>query len=516
MKISNYNYFLLESKLTNLILEAEIQYQQDFIDILDRIKSPIAEELIKLIGKDLKVTTNFLGIGDKEDEVTFFAPNDKLTKYQIMDPGHTYSSYTDLFKERGLESEYYPSLPQFTTGQVVHIFEPTDPINRSGKRIAHFVSDDGKNCFIWMNALRVIPGGKPQRSSIGRIARRILDVADKKFTDKELEDFVNQFKNQINIKKNRSSLFQIVEGDKIKYYYHLDRYDYTKEGTLHGSCMRYNKCQKYFGIYTENPQVCKLLILKSPDDENLIIGRALVWTLDTGETFMDRIYFSYDEDVELFKEYARTKGWCYKAKQESSHHSRIEFSTERKREGDLTVKLEKYWFEDYPYMDTLKYLNEGPQIISTNNYRSDLTLESTDGGRGECDTCNGDRRVDCPECDGDERVECGRCDGDGSVQCNNCDGNGEVDCSNCDGNGEVDCSNCDGDGKIEEDGEEVECPDCSGKGKEECSDCSGKGKEECSDCDGDGENECSRCDGDGRVSCDNCGGDGRVDCPDCN
>jgi len=515
MKISNYNYFLLESKLTNLILEAEIQYQQDFIDILHRIKSPIAEELINLIGKDLKVTTNFLGIGDKEDEVTFFAPNNKQIKYQILDPGHTYGSYTDLFRDRGLEGEYYPSLPQFTTGQVVHIYEPTDPLNQTGKRIAHFVSDDGKNCFIWMNALREIPAGKPQRSSIGRITRRILDIADKKFPDKELEDFVNQFKNQINIKKNRSLLFKIVEGDDIKHFYHRDNYDNTKEGTLQQSCMRYPKCQDFFGIYTENPQVCKLLILRSPDDEDLIIGRALVWTLDTEETFMDRIYFSYNEDVELFKEYAKSKGWCYKAKQESSHHSRIEFNQDKKREGDLTVKLEKYWFDDYPYMDTLKFLNESSKTLSTNNYRSDLTLESTTGGRGECDMCNGDGRVDCPECDGDERVDCGGCDGDGSNECNNCDGYGEVDCSNCDGYGEVDCSNCDGEGKIEGDEGEVDCPECSGKGKEECSDCSGKGKEECSDCDGRGENSCYECDGDGRVDCGNCDGEGRVDCPEC-
>jgi hypothetical protein len=493
MNLYKYNNFLLESQLAQLILEAEVKYFQDFIDVLDRIKSPIAEELIKLIGKDLKITTNFLGLGDKEDEVTFFSTNIKHNKYQIMDPGHTFPHYTDLFKERGLEGEHYPSLRQFTTGKVVHIFEPSDPINRTGKRIAHFVSDEGENCFIWIESLREIPDGNPQRSSIGRISRRMLDVVGKKFTDVELQEFVNEFKFIVSVKNNRSKLFELVDGEKIRYYYLSDRYDFTKEGTLHGSCMRYRKCQKYFKIYTENPQVCKLLILKSPYNPGLIIGRALVWTLDDGGIFMDRIYYSCESDINLFKDYAIKNGWCYKAKQESSHHSRIEFSPEKVREGDLTVKLEKYWFDDYPYMDTLKFLNERAQIISTNDYRSDLTLQSTDGGRGECDTCNGDGRVDCPECDGDERVECGRCDGDGSVECNNCDGNGEVD-----------CSNCDGDGKIEEDGEEVECPDCSGKGKEECS-----------DCDGDGENECSRCDGDGRVECDNCGGEGRVDCPDC-
>lgn len=516
MRISGYNNFLLENHLIQLMLEAEVNYFEDFRNLLQKMKSPVAKDLLDLESQDLKVVTNFLNLGDKDDEITFFATNAKNDKYQILDPGYTFSAFTDLFRARGLEGDSYRSLPQFTIGKIEHIFEPGDGFNTTNKRIAHFVSDSGEHCFINMLGLRPIPSGKPQKSFIGRVARKMLEVAGKKYSDKELEDFVNEFKFHVSIQKNRELLFELVEGEKIKYYYHLDRYDYTKEGPLHGSCMRYKKCQKYFGIYVENPQVCKLLILKSPDNQDLIIGRALIWTLDNGDIFMDRIYYSYESDVNLFKDYAIKNGWCYKQRQESSSHTTIEWNPEKLREGDLIVKLQNYWFDDYPYMDTLKYLYEYRQILSNNNYRADLTLESTEGGRGDCDTCNGEGRVDCPECDGDERVDCGRCDGDGTIECRECDGNGEIDCSNCDGNGEVDCSNCDGDGKVDEDGEEVDCPDCGGKGKEECSDCGGKGKEECSDCEGKGEEECSRCDGDGRVDCDRCDGEGRVDCPDCN
>ena len=465
MNLFRYNNFLLESQFSQLLLEAEVKYFQDFKKILNSMKSPVAQELLNLEDKDLKITTNFLNLGDKEDEITFFSPN-ATDRYEILDPGNTYTSYTDLFKAVGLEGDSYPSLAQFTLGQVKQIFEPGVEPNGTNRRIAHFVSDSGENCFINMEGLRASPGGKPQKTSIGRVARRMLEVAGKKFTDVELEEFVNEFKFRISIQKDRSKLFELVEGEKIKYWYHHDRYDNTKAGTLHGSCMRYKKCQKYFGIYTENPKVCKLLILKSPDNPELIIGRALVWTLDNGEIFMDRIYFSYESDVNLFKDYAIKNGWCYKQRQVSSIDTTIEWTPEKVRKGDLTVKLENSYFDDYPYMDTLKYLDESADTISTNNYRSDLTLESTEGGREDrCDNCNGSGRVSCYECGGDGRVDCGRCDGDG-----------EVDCSNCDGNGTVNCSTCDGDGEIEgENGKMNECPDCNGNGQVDCEDCDGSG-----------------------------------------
>ena len=518
MRISGYNNFLLEKNLIQLMLEAEVAYFQDFKNLLDKMKSPVAKDLLNLEYQDLKVVTNFLNLGDKDDEITFFATNAKTDKYQILDPGYTYSSNEELFRARGLEGNYYFSLPQFTIGRVEHIFEPNDQFNKTNKRIAHFISDDGQHCFISMDGLRPIPGGKPQKSFIGRVARKMLEVAGKKYSNKELEEFVNEFKFQVSIQKNRELLFELVDGEQIRHFYHRDRYDWSKEYTLHNSCMRYPKCQKYLDIYVVNPKVCKLLILKSPDNPELIIARALVWTLDNGDIFMDRIYYTYESDVKLFKDYAIKNGCCYKQKQESSSHSKIEWNPEKVREGDLTVKLEHYWFDDYPYMDTIKFLNEKAQTISNNNYNSDITLESTEGGRGECDRCNGEGRVDCPDCDGDERVDCGRCDGDGELECNDCNGNGEVNCSNCYGDGELDCSSCDGTGKIDgdEEGEQVDCPDCSGRGKEECSDCGGSGKEECSDCGGNGKNDCSRCDGDGRLDCDRCDGEGRVDCPDCN
>ena len=69
MNLFRYNNFLLESQFSQLLLEAEVKYFQDFKKILNFMKSPVAQELLNLEDKDLKITTNFLNLGDKEDEI---------------------------------------------------------------------------------------------------------------------------------------------------------------------------------------------------------------------------------------------------------------------------------------------------------------------------------------------------------------------------------------------------------------------------------------------------------------
>jgi hypothetical protein len=498
MRLNNFLKFILESNFIELIKEANIQYKDDFIEILDQMKSPIADKLLQLSGKDRKITTNYLGIGDKDGEITFYSTNKKLdNRWEIVDGGYTFTSFVDLFRSRGLKENYYPSLEQFTKGRVDYIFEPGVRPNTLNRTIAHFISDSGENCFIDIRGLRQIPDGEPEKTSVGRIVRRILDSDGQKASDKELEEFVNEFKSKVSIKKNRHLLFELVEGEKITHYYSHKRYDYTKENTLQGSCMRYDRCQDYLSIYVSNPEVCKLLILKSPSNQELIIGRALVWKLDSGDTFMDRIYYTYDSDVELFKDYAIKNGWCYKSAQDPSEDTSIEFEPKRRMKGDLTVTLKYAEFRYYPYLDTLKYLSIGypnSQISNTRIEDDDFYLEDTDGGNGGCETCNGSGRTSCYECEGDGRVDCDDCD------------SGEVECSECDGNGNTSCSRCDGEGQIEgdEEGEMKDCPYCNGDGHIDCDECNGRGKL-----------NCSRCDGDGRYDCAVCDGDGNLDCPDC-
>ena len=278
-----------------------------------------------------------------------------------------------------------------------------------------------------------------------------------------------------------------------------------------------NSPASFFEIYTSNPDVCQLLILKTEDGQK-IKGRALVWKLAGPQeiTYMDRVYTHDDSDVELFRQYAAKNGWYRKP---NNNHAVDEYMITPEgtsvRLGSLYVKVGKGGYSRYPYLDTLKYYNEYKGTLSTNDDGSCITLEDTGGSyinNEECDWCGGDGRVDCPDCDGNGDFECSECNGAGEVSCNDCDGDGKVDCADCDGSGDVECSSCDGEGK-DEDGEE--CSDCEGKGRVSCDDCSGEGKVECDNCGGKCDVECGDCDGRGRVECDRCDGDGRVDCPEC-
>lgn len=533
MKISDFKFFILEKQIFNLITEAELKYLSEFRNMLKRIKSPIAKDLLELEDTDLKVSTNYLNIGDEEDEISFYGNNLKSDKYRIIKQEKAITHENRLFSDRGIDEWYIPPLPNGTIGEIKHIYNPED-LKKFGynipESIAHFVSDSGENCFIFLSGLEIYPTTKPQKSFVGRVTRRILQVAGKKYSDKELEDFVNEFKAKVSLEKNRSQLFELVDGEKIRHFYLGTNYDHKKNGPLLGSCMRYPECQNYLDIYVINPEVCRLLILKSPDNQELIVGRALVWKLNTGETFMDRIYFTYESDVNLFKEYAQKNGWCYKKNQNSSESETIEFSPENIKKETLNVELKYAYYDYYPYMDTFKYL-EGKTL---SNYGDGARLESTEGGRGdECENCGGSGTVTCYECDGGGNWSCDDCSGSGDVECSDCEGSGEVDCSDCYGKGEKECDSCSGYGEKNcqsckgtgsIDGQDcqdcdasgkVTCKDCDGEGECECESCDGSGKEECSECDGRGEKECEECDGRGRVTCSECYGDGEYDCPEC-
>jgi DnaJ-class molecular chaperone len=251
--------------------------------------------------------------------------------------------------------------------------------------------------------------------------------------------------------------------------------------------------ESWLEIYTANPEV-GLVIYKSIDDTDKIIGRALLWQLKDGKEFLDRIYTVNDSDVQLFRDYAKENGWYYKEYNNSSDSGFAIAPDGSRINLDLTVNLTDASMSQFPYLDTLKYFSSRSKTISNKHVDGCYVLEDTGGDYVRpCDTCGGEGRMECSDCDGS-----------GSEECNNCSGNGEVDCSECDGSGKEECSNCNGSGNIEGSDGEEECSDCDGLGKVDCSSCDGKGKEECSDCGGEGNSECS-----------NCGGNGEVECYDC-
>jgi len=184
------------------------------------------------------------------------------------------------------------------------------------------------------------------------------------FTPVQIEDFSNVYKATYD-GMDAIPEFIILKGEDIKWGYLVDNYA-EGTGTLLNSCMRYAYCQAYFGIYTENEDVCSLLVLK--DSNNKVKGRALLWILDDGDKYMDRIY-SNDSDKYLFIEWAEDNNY---RKYQNDYRSK-------------SVKVGEKSYYKYPYMDTFISFNteEGYLTTDEENSREYIKLQDTNGGYQE-------------------------------------------------------------------------------------------------------------------------------------
>jgi hypothetical protein len=310
----------------------------------------------------------------------------------------------------------------------------------------------------------------PGRSEIkiGRFARAILSdqnirkeisiTAD--FMDKDYEEFVNYYK-AANTKKDYK--FELVKGKQIAKYYDEENYE-SEKGDLGNSCMKYESCQDYFDIYTKNEDKCSLLVYL--DNDNLVLGRALIWKLDKSpcdsKQFMDRIYTANDSDRLKFLEWANSNNCLTKYKNNSDSDEGYFFKYKGQiLLGEIRVELKKIDFDEYPYVDTLRFLNKKEKYISNVASKKNLVLDDTGGGFSTCYSCDGS---------GVDTTTCDACSGSGDIDCKKCGGTGKKDseakkkdtkkCKKCEGKGLIDCQECKGEGYVK-----VPCSDCEGRYK---------------------------------------------------
>ena len=170
----------------------------------------------------------------------------------------------------------------------------------------------------------------------------------------------------------------------------------TSKGQLSNSCMA-RAPERWLQIYTQNPDVCNLLILKDDDQPDKIKGRALVWKLSfpADITYVDRIYTHDDSDLELFKQYIAQEGWYLKKRYTSSTDDSTMIAPDgsESRPKYLEVRVQAKEYGGYPYLDTLKHYTPSSGILSSGD--GEYQLEDTGGGYSnqECDTCGGDAYI---------------------------------------------------------------------------------------------------------------------------
>lgn len=144
--------------------------------------------------------------------------------------------------------------------------------------------------------------------------------------------------------------FEIITGKDIKEYYSSN--NCTLKGTLASSCML--DAEDILDIYCENPESVSLLVYKSEGDDK-ISGRAILWNLDNNQKLVDRIYYASDDIIDKFINWAREKDYLFRRYQSTENKTIIDKSGNDHK--DVTVKLKKFNFFSYPYLDTMCFLD---------------------------------------------------------------------------------------------------------------------------------------------------------------
>jgi hypothetical protein len=324
-----YADFINDRLFESAINESMIYYTKEFKDSLFklRLKSEIAQALIDVEYTDVKPDMTIIGMSDKDG----------------------YFSFTQMAKAVRALKKSADELAKVTSQPDPEKF--VNSLSHIWKKIENGETSQSDINFVYNEKPWNL---KSKSRTEAKIAKLVNQIFPDKYSNKEIEEFTNLFKN---VRKSTEE-FELVSGKDIIKWYDVSKY-IEESGDLGNSCMRHRKCSSYFGIYTENPDQVKLLILKSEDGES-ILGRALIWKVDIDiegvDTYMDRIYAIDDANKARFEEYADTKGWL--KRQTSRYGDCMDFTLGDKNFDDykMTVKLSKWKFDDYPYMDTLKSL----------------------------------------------------------------------------------------------------------------------------------------------------------------
>lgn len=151
--------------------------------------------------------------------------------------------------------------------------------------------------------------------------------------------------------------YKILNGVDIYKGYDKDNYfskDTSTHGTLHNSCM----CNKfeYLNLYVNNPDKISLIVFY---EESKICGRALIWKCDDGNTYYDRVYYTYDWYESLMKQICEKEG----------------FQPIYNKQTTATIKLQRLDFDFYPYLDTFYGVSFKDNILKYSygkNFRYEL------------------------------------------------------------------------------------------------------------------------------------------------
>lgn len=177
------------------------------------------------------------------------------------------------------------------------------------------------------------------------------------------------------IRDEEFNRFEVITGEDISYYYQTNSYvSSNRPSSLHNSCMN----NKHLTEIYENCDKCSLLILKSEDDEDKILGRALIWETNFG-ILMDRVYTVFKEDDILFELYSNKNKWYRKYDNSATNGIIVDYKNNPKRDiFEVDIHLDVRLNEMYAFLDIFKYyIVEESKIVNK--------IKDTEYGKSEED-----------------------------------------------------------------------------------------------------------------------------------
>ena len=303
--LNNFNSFKSEILLESLIKESVLYFSPPFRDILSIMRNnEIAMKLLAMEGNNIHSDVTFVDVSKENGYLTFLPMskgNDKIKK--VWD---------------AIDMQEFPSIE-----------------NNRG-----LYSNDIHN-----NKYTGLYGDDRNQIKIGKFINKVFNGI---YQSSEVEAFVNDMK----ALQTMDHDIKVVSGKDITTWYTSKNYLSNNSGSLAGSCMSDNN---YLSIYTDNPDVCRLVIITVNDR---LIARALVWKINTCvpnlgfEYYMDRVYYYKDHQEKVLQNYAKEQGWAYKDK--SYNTPNIFYYKGKEFEADMTVKIKPGMYDKYPYLDTFK------------------------------------------------------------------------------------------------------------------------------------------------------------------
>lgn len=228
-------------------------------------------------------------------------------------------SFFDIISDK---NEYLSFLPK---NRVINLERTVVPVTSKSKK-----TETNK---VVLNAYK---SNQRQEMRLGKIINKLFP---NKFTTKDIEIFVNEYKGEHDLLSGNINI-KIVEGKDIAYWYDYKNYN-QNGGTLNNSCMK-NVPSNVFDLYVLNPNQIKMAIYER---NKKLEARALVWYTDKG-IYMDRIYYTKDHLKNCFEAYAERNNWMHRNQNQLPR---------------LTVTLEnvkRKFDENHPYLDSFNY-NKG-------------------------------------------------------------------------------------------------------------------------------------------------------------